>query len=71
MTTPMDRLLDAVEWQPCPPYECATDTGELPFATHTGELRVGDVVLRVTRLSDGTRVIDADDLETLLGVVLR
>ena len=61
--------LNAVEWEPCPPLE--QGTSDLPFATHTGELRIGNTVLRVARLSDGRCVIDADDMETLLGGVLR
>lgn len=55
-------LLDAVEWTP---GERPTDCNpELPWATHNGVLRLGGFELRVYQLSDGRRVIDADDMNT-------
>ena len=36
---------------------------DIPTATHSGVLKLGDFELRVHRLDDGTTVIEADDFK--------
>lgn len=57
---PIEALLDAVEWRAVDPPQDRDEA--LPYATHEGVLKLGDVELRVAQLSDGQRVIDAADL---------
>lgn len=62
MSTPVEKLLDAVEWEPTP-----VATGEVPapaglYATHTGTLRIGSFSFRCFQLSDGRRVLHEDDV---------
>lgn len=67
MPTPIDLMLDAVEWTPIagtrPP-----DADGLPVATHSGVLRVGDIDLRCYQLADGRRLFDADDIRRVFGL---
>lgn len=64
--TPIDKLMDDVKWTP---VEIVIDDilpGHVaPFATHTGELVIGDIRLKCWRLSTGQAVIDPDALENL------
>jgi len=66
LSSPVDTLLDEVEWEavslPPAPY------GPLPYVTHKGELHLGDLSLRCFILSDGQRIFDADDIEHLFGL---
>lgn len=43
------------------------DEDDLPRAIATGKLRVGDVEIDVHTLDDGRRIVDADQLVSLLG----
>ena len=65
--TTIAGLLDGVEWErlSSPPDGAPTD---LPVATHSGVLQIGDVALRVYQLSNGHRVIDEADLAPLFGL---
>lgn len=66
--TPMDAMLDGLEWTALPRDNEEPWDGVLPYATHEGVLRMpGCPPLRVYQLSDGSRVIDAADLETFFG----
>lgn len=60
---PIEKLLDGVEWTECE----ATDAGgTMPYATHTGVLRLGaGLELDVARLSDGRRVITEGSLSKI------
>lgn len=62
--SPIELLLDRVEWR-----EVAQEFPEAEelHATHEGCLYIGDIPLRVYQLSDGTRVIEASDMERFLG----
>lgn len=61
---PVELLLDQVEMVPLP---CAPRPGdELPYATHQGALSLGDLTITVYQLSDGQRVLDADDVARFL-----
>lgn len=64
--TPIDRFLDTIEWRA---METPSNTDEL-HATHCGILEIAGVRLHVYQLSDGQRVIDADDMEKFFGIVL-
>ncbi len=72
--TPIDRLLDAIEWRELNPNatwheRIEAELGEVPKATHEGTLDILGCSLRVYQLSDGRRVIAAEDLERFLGVI--
>lgn len=59
MKSPIDMALDGLTWTALPPREV---TDGIPVATHEGVFVLGTFPLRVYRLSDGRRIIDADDL---------
>ena len=63
---PIDILLDRVEWEevwhPTPPK------GPLPHVTHKGVLKIANLEFRCFVLSDGQRVLDADDVERQFGL---
>lgn len=63
MSTPMDKLLDAVKWTPVEVCKPADNPDNLPTVTHEGILTIGDRKLRCYQLSSGQRIIDAKDLE--------
>lgn len=62
MRHPIEVMLDGIEWRECPPQA----PGDLPHITHEGELHLPGVTIRVVQLSDGQRVIPADDFERLM-----
>ena len=57
--TPIDTLFDGVKWVPTGLTESESD---LPVATHEGILHLFDRDFRVYELSNGMRIIHADDL---------
>jgi hypothetical protein len=63
--TPVDLMLAAVEWRAIPAAEHEEQRGDLPYATHEGELQFGDAILRCYQLNTGKRVIDAESVEEL------
>ena len=58
----IDILFDAVAWLP---VETPEHSGEIPHTTHEGVLKIGDSSLKVYTLSDGQRIVDADDMHEL------
>ena len=42
---------------------------KIPFATHTGTVSIGGIVLRCHRLSDGSNVIEREGLEALFAAM--
>jgi hypothetical protein len=60
----IDRLLDTLVWEELPALE---GSQEIPYATHEGILRLGDIELRCYQLNTGQRVFDGADLEALFG----
>ena len=69
MKTPVEVLLDTLEWTPLPGYHTFPDTGEdLPFATHKGIVKIGSAELVVYQLNTGQRVIDEASLIEFFGV---
>lgn len=65
MKQPIERLLDEVEWTACSDQE---PIDGIPNVTYKGILSLGpDIKMRVYQLSDGQRVIDAEDMKQFLG----
>ena len=62
---PVDALLNAVDWVPAEGVEPSDD---MPYATHTGVLTISGVSFRCYQLSDGRRVIDAEDIKAFFGL---
>jgi hypothetical protein len=62
MAEPINTMLDMVNWRNLPERDSPVES-PLPYATHAGELMIGDFTFRVFQLSDGQRVFDADDVE--------
>lgn len=58
---PIDIMLDAIDFTPIERTEDPAP-GVL-YATHEGILRIQGFDFKVYQLSDGRRVIDADDVE--------
>ena len=66
MTTPADAIMNTVEWIECEGDEPQVDDG-IPYATHKGTLKIGDIELECYQLSDGRRVFDADSVAKIFG----
>jgi hypothetical protein len=60
--TPIEMMMDGVEWVEME-ADHARDFNDLPFATHSGVLTIGDYSLKCYRLSNGQAVFDGDDFE--------
>lgn len=72
MKSPIDMMLDGVQWRPIP-QELRPGTHDgLPVATHKGELKLalpgarGELSLPVYQLSDGRRVISEEGVQKFL-----
>lgn len=63
---PIEIMLERVEWQALP----HRPAGELPHATHSGVLQIGEFTFRCHRLNDGRAVIDSVDLNRFLEAML-
>ena len=70
MKTPMDALLNAVEWQKVEQSEYIGIADDLPWVTHSGILNIGSASFRCYQLSDGTRILDAEDVEEFFGLCI-
>lgn len=66
MKSPIEKLLDQVTWREVHvPQDHIVDG--LPYATHEGMLKIPGVgEFRVHQLSNGERVIQAEDIERWL-----
>jgi hypothetical protein len=64
--TPIETLLDAVDWQPTGDNEVEGDG--LPVATHSGIWHFMGQDIRVYRLNTGKAIIHADDMHRILGI---
>lgn len=62
---PIERLLDEIEWTPAPPPDTKDD--DVSYVTHSGILELGSVKFRCYQLSDGRRILDAEDVNTFIG----
>jgi hypothetical protein len=68
MTAPIEQMLKTVEWTE---NEEKEHFGELPYATHSGVLYLGENKLRCYRLNTGMAVFDADDFEEMFAGILQ
>lgn len=66
MSTPLEMMLDGVEWKALPPPDTEDPDG-LPYVTHEGVLHIGEAALDVFQLSNGQRVISEDSMMRWLG----
>jgi hypothetical protein len=64
--TPIEMLLDGVEWKAAEPRTAATLDDDIPHATHEGVMDLFGHKLRCYRLSNGKAVFHADDLTEFL-----
>lgn len=55
-------FMSAVEWRPTN----AKAGGDLPYATHAGEMELFGLKFRCFRLNTGQAIIHADDMDALL-----
>jgi hypothetical protein len=58
---PIDILLDQVDYKPIPGM-MPPKSKNIPYATHEGILKIGDIEIKVYVLNDGRRVIDAETI---------
>lgn len=64
---PIERMLDTVDWKPIiHRYDIIPDTG-IPYATHTGVLRIGDIELECVVLNTGERLFTEESLRRFFG----
>jgi hypothetical protein len=71
MKTPIDMIMDGIEWRPITGV-LRDDSGSfLPSATHEGILRIMDFEFKCYQLSDGRRVINGDDVINFFELNLR
>ncbi len=70
MKTSVDVMLDAVDWQEITGGDDRRpeDKG-IPIATHQGVLDFLGMKIKVFQLEDGRRLLDADDVHRLLGML--
>lgn len=64
MTTPIEKLLDNIEWKRSDKSDLSHDDN-LPYVTHSGVLKIDTIELKCYTLSDGRRIFDADDINNL------
>lgn len=59
---PIERLLDQVEWVPTGLAPDAEMPDGMPYATHVGQLRIGNITLDCAVLSTGVRVFTEESI---------
>lgn len=64
--SPIDELFDQVEWT-VEPHQEPSDDG-IPWATHSGFLKLFDRQFQVYILSDGRRIVMSDLINYLMEV---
>ena len=63
-TTPADQfIIDSARWTENPPR--AEAIGDLPYATHSGELELFGVTIKCHRLSNGQTIIEAESMAAI------
>ena len=63
-STPIEHLLDAVEWEV---LDTETLVYDGAFATHKGVFRIGETEFLVYQLNTGQRVFDAESVQRFFG----
>lgn len=66
MKTPIEMMMDGVEWTALPSDE-SNGSSDLPYVTHEGVLKIGEVRMRCYQLSNGMRVIEENDMAAFFG----
>jgi hypothetical protein len=66
MKTPIDILMDSVDWEEIHGIK-PTSNDDILYATHSGVLEIAGVSLRCYRLNNGINVIDEEDIHNLFG----
>lgn len=64
--TPINAMMEGLEWVEIEGDPPKDDDG-IPYATHKGTLKIGDIELQCYQLSDGQRVFDADSVMRFFG----
>lgn len=64
MATPIEKMLDAVDWKvnENPPAQ-----SDISYATHEGILDIGGFKMRCYRLNTGENILNAEDVERFFG----
>jgi hypothetical protein len=65
MKTPIELMLDDVEWKASERSAPVDSDSGLPYATHEGVLELCGKSVRCYRLNTGQAVFNADDLDFL------
>lgn len=65
--TPIEKLISEVEMTPLSPLSVAEKEG-LPYATHQGILNLAGHKFTIHQLSDGRRILDAEDVLNFMGL---
>lgn len=63
---PIDIMMDAVDWKET---NQKPNKEGIPFATHTGILKIGEITLDVCVLNTGVSIIAQDSLEKMFGKI--
>lgn len=66
--TPMDALLDTVQWERCP---APAEPTEQPYPTHHGWLTVGRYQLECYILNTGKRIFTKESVELFFSSLLQ
>ncbi|RZI41510.1 hypothetical protein EGT07_18185 [Herbaspirillum sp. HC18] len=69
MKTPIETIIETVEWTPVEHSLPQGVESDLPYATHAGTFCIGGLSLRCYRLNDGRAIIDAEDMNGFFGLI--
>ena len=67
MSSPIEIILDAVEWKEMPDSISTGEQAPQLYATHEGIMTVGDFEFKVYQLNNGQRVIAKESMEAFFG----
>jgi hypothetical protein len=68
MKTPVEIMLDGVQWRAAESVDAPADG--MAYATHEGVLEIAGIKLRCYRLNTGQAVFHADDMRAMFGDLL-
>ena len=68
MKTPIETMMDGVEWKPIATAGDRPD--DIPYSTHEGMLDIAGHKFRCYRLNTGQAVFHADDVREFFGIEL-
>lgn len=69
MKSPIDILLDKIEWTEIERDE-PIENSDLPYSTHFGIFKFGQFDIRCYQLNTGERVFHAEDIHTFFGDIV-